>query len=259
LRARTTTARRGNFEVFTTDAAFNAFWRDSLFTEGNGSADFFGDAHFVIPANQHFAATHPRANTSQGVHRIDFDPHGHQHYDLLTGQDGSSAESLYVSVALRKGKRSAITWRFDAPTDRFVQVGAAVEQPDYEYELYPLATALYPDCPSAGYEWLRFGRVLGPDSTSRNENWQVVRYAAGRIGYIDLAPDRIVKLSDADFPFWQGWEKRAQGQLVNPDDGVCGDESVIALKQENSDASRKQLPIGSVGMTRKRVFRPRSG
>jgi predicted chitinase len=29
--------------------------------------------------------------------------------------------------------------------------------------------------------------------------------------------------------------------LVNPDDGVCGDESVIALRQANSDASRKQL------------------
>jgi hydroxyethylthiazole kinase len=28
---------------------------------------------------------------------------------------------------------------------------------------------------------------------------------------------------------------------VNPDDGVCGDESVIALRQANSDASRKQL------------------
>jgi hypothetical protein len=64
-------------------------------------------------------------------------------------------------------------------------------QDNYEYELYRLSTALYPDCPSAGLEWLRFGRVLGSDTTTRNETGSLVRYSDSAVGYIDLAPNEL--------------------------------------------------------------------
>jgi len=42
-----------HFEVFMLDADFNGIWRDSsAITQGTGSDDWFGDAHFVIPAQR---------------------------------------------------------------------------------------------------------------------------------------------------------------------------------------------------------------
>jgi predicted chitinase len=225
-------------EVFTTDAAFTAFWRDSTaVTQGAGSADFFGDAHFVIPAGQSFVERHPRA-AATGAHRIDFP--GPADYALPLGQAGQNANPLFVSVELLRGRRIATTYEA-GPDNTFVQVGHPVVQDDYEYELYRLATALYPDCSSAGFEWLRFGRVLGPDSTTRNENWQLVRYGADAMGYINLAPQAIAKLSDADFPHWQGWERRDEGQTANANDGICDDQRTIALSQAFTDESRRKL------------------
>jgi predicted chitinase len=225
-------------EVFTTDAAFNALWRDSTaVTQGAGSADFFGDAHFVIPAGQTFVERHPRA-AATGAHRIDFP--GPADYALPLGQAGQNANPLFVSVTLQRGRRIATTSQA-SPDNIFVQVGHPVVQDDYEYELYRLATALYPDCPSAGFEWLRFGRVLGPDSTTRNENWQLVRYGADAMGYINLAPQAIAKLSDADFPHWRGWERRDEGQTANANDGICDDQRTIALSQASTDESRRKL------------------
>lgn len=233
-----------HFEVFTTDEAFGAFWRDSLFIEGHGSDDCFGDTHFVIPAGQAFHARHPRA-APQGAHRIDFDAHAH--YGLPVGQDGRNEgggdvdRTLYVSVKLHKGTRIATTYTWDRVRDRYVPLGAPVQQEGYEYELYRLATALYSDCPSAGCEWLRYGRGLGPDRSTRQESWHLVRYAADKVGYIDLAHAQIVKLSDADFPHWHGWEKHDQGRLVGADDGLCTDEAVIALAQASDEDSKKKL------------------
>src|SRR5690606_33016128 len=93
---------------------------------------------------------------------------------------------LHVSVRFEQGSRIATTYRRSADGS-FTQLGDPVRQDDYEYELYRLATALYPDCPSAGFEYLRFGRILGPDTTARVENWQLIRYSATEMGYINLA------------------------------------------------------------------------
>jgi hypothetical protein len=214
-------------EVFVTDAQLQAFWRNSAnVTSGNGSDDFFGDAHFVVPAQQAFVAKHPRA-AATGAHRIDFP--GNQDFNLDVGQAGQNDQRLFVTVRLEKGDRIATTFAAKADGSGYVQVGAPVVQAQYEYELYRLATALYPDCPSAGFEWLRFGRVLGSDTTERNENWQLVRYSADAVGYIDLAPQSIAKLSDADFPFWQGWAKCEEGEAARSEDGVCDDPRALAI------------------------------
>lgn len=219
-----------HFEVFMLDADFQRVWRDSgAVTEGTGSNDWFGDAHFVIPAQQPFAERHPRADTS-GAHRIDF-PRSAD-LELPLGQAGQSDQRLYVSVSLQQGRRIATTYRAAAGSHE--QIGTAVVQDNYEYELYRLATALYPDCPSAGLEWLRFGRMLGNETTTRNENWQLVRYGedAAAIGYVNLAAADITKLSDADFPQWHGWERREEGDTANASDGLCDDERTLALVQQ---------------------------
>jgi predicted chitinase len=217
-----------HFEVFMLDADFQRVWRDSTaITEGTGSNDWFGDAHFVIPQGRQFAARHPRAATA-GSHRLDFP--GANDFPLPLGREGQNAHQLFVSVSLQRGRRIATTYRADGRLG-FEQVGTAVVQDDYEYELYRLATALYPDCASAGLEWLRFGRVLGSDTTTRNENWQLVRYGDDplEIGYIDLAPQAIAKLSDADFPHWHGWERREEGDTANAGDGICDDAYTLEL------------------------------
>lgn len=220
-----------HFEVFMLDADFQRVWRDSsAITEGTGSNDWFGDAHFVIPSQQSFAERHPRA-AANGSHRIDFP--GSTDFQLPIGRDGRNEHQLFVSVSLQRGRRIATTYSADG-RGGFEQIGSPVVQDDYEYELYRLATALYPDCPSAGFEWLRFGRVLGSDTTTRNENWQLVRYGEDvqAIGYIDLAPQTIAKLSDADFPHWHGWERRDEGYTANASDGICDDEYTLGLVQQ---------------------------
>lgn len=227
-----------HIEVFATDAGLGAFWRESTaVTEGAGSADFYGDAHFVIPANRDFAVRHPRA-AGTGAHRIDFP--GNNDFALPEGTAGQNTSDLCVTVKLEKGRRIATTYVAGAG-GTYEQLGAPVVQDNYEYELFRLASALYPDCPSAGLEWLRFGRVLGTDTTTRNENWQLVRYSATAMGYIDLAPNAIVKLSDADFVHWQGWEKRDEGQTANAGDGICDDQRTITLCQGADEASRVKV------------------
>lgn len=186
-----------HFEVFMLDADFRRVWRDSRnVAAGKGSDDWFGDAHYVLPADQAFLARHPRA-AAKGEHRIDC-AQGVS-VSLPEGVAGRNATELFVSVSLQQGRRTAQTWRARADGGH-EPVGAPVVQEGFEYELYHLATALYPDRPSAGLEWLRLGRVLGTERSTREENWQLVRYSDTAVGYVNLAPAAITKLSDADFP-----------------------------------------------------------
>lgn len=218
-----------HFEIFATEADFNAFWRDSAtVAAGNhGSDDVFGDMHFIIPANQSFADRHPRAIAP---HRIDL-PGPNAFYELDTGQAGQNAERLQVVMNLSGGTRIATTYRLDAQGRLGARIGDPVVQTDYEYELYRLATALYPDCPSAGFEYLRFGRILGPDTTTRVENWQLIRYSATEMGYINLADptNQVSVLSDADFPM--RWQRLEEGQATSPTDGMANVEELTRLLQ----------------------------
>jgi len=233
--------RRIHFEVFTTDEHLPRFWKDSsTATNQTASKDFYGEAHFIIPANKPFAARHPNAAQP---HRIEFDTE--HFYDLPVGQAGTSSEQLIVSVRLDKGTRTASTYVKQGDAYRALGSGTAgtpVVQSDYEYELFRLATALYPDCPSAGFEWLRFGRILSSDTTTHNQNWQLVRYSDSAVGYIDLAQADVIKLSDADFPFWRGWEKIEEGQLASPSDAFVDDPHALTLlNNTTSDSGRKKL------------------
>ena len=227
-----------HFEIFTTAEALEAFWRDSdAVRQGAGSADVYGDVHFVVPTQQAFAERHPRA-AAGGNHAIQFP--GNANHELPVGQVGQNQHQLYVSVKLQGGRRTATSYR-RLPDGSHEQIGQPVVQENYEYDLYRLATALYPDCPSAGLEWLRLGRVLGSENTSRVENWQLVRYNDNSAGYINLAAPNIIKLSDADFPRWHGWQRCDEGERASAADGLCDDEATIALSVSRDERSNLRV------------------
>ncbi|MCL7679396.1 M23 family peptidase, partial [Klebsiella pneumoniae] len=89
----------------------------------------------------------------------------------------TSAEALFVSMTFEKGDCSMITRRqnitigahFDTVGEPLVNIDA--NQIDdirrlglkYEYNLYWTAKRLYPQNPSAGYELLRFGRIISTE------------------------------------------------------------------------------------------------
>lgn len=238
-----------HFEIFATQADFQRFWRDcrAIPEGGHGSADAFGDTHFIIPQGRRFAATHARANTQ---HHIDFP--GDATFPLDRGQQGQNTERLHVVVSLMQGRRVAATYRLDANGRIAGPVGTPIIQENYEYELFRLAKALYPDCPSAGFEYLRFGRILGPDRTARAENWQLIRYADNSIGYIDLAATEnlVTVLSDADFPLL--WQRLDESETASPEDGIANIQQLDQLLQLPTPPSNASLfaPPDFVARTR---------
>lgn len=99
-------------------------------------------------------------------------------------------------------------------------------------------------------ELLRMGKVIGPDkdklSAEDTHNWQLVTYANGQQGYVDLADAAVVEhvLSDADFPYWLGWQKKDGGLFGS--NGQCDmhdllDVLKVAHDGETGDTARQQL------------------
>lgn len=259
-----------HFEIFATEADFNVFWRDraAVAAGHNGSDDVFGDMHLIIPAGRDFVATHPHANAdnqivlatnargaaiasypapagtagrgsipaTQVAHRVPVDHTLPGGPPQIIGADGA----LHVTVRFEQGARIATTYQRTVDGG-LTQLGAPVRQDDYEYELYRLATALYPDCPSAGFEYLRFGRILGPDTTARVENWQLIRYSATETGYVNLADpaNEISVLSDADFPMH--WRTLQEGEAASPADGIANIEELTRLLRLPAEPSVSAL------------------
>ncbi len=92
------------------------------------------------------------------------------------------------------------------------EIGTLAEESEYAYKLYDKAKQYYPQSPSAGYELLRFGRVLGPDNLlpTNAAHWRQIKFPGktgeeSRAGWVNLNSDSVTKFSDADFPHWQGW------------------------------------------------------
>ena len=113
------------------------------------------------------------------------------------------------------------------------------------YDLYARAVKAYPGCPSAGYELLRFGRVLGPDQPATSDlhagrlpHFRAIRYIDGLgqtvAGYLDLNPSRVNVYSDADFPDWLGWtfiDDDAEG------DSRCNSQQLLEVIDPRPDAA----------------------
>jgi predicted chitinase len=169
----------------------------------NGRADaVYGEMYVNIPVGAHVYVQRPVHNqpapTAGAVH--------------------TTTEALIVGLWYAGGDGAAAN-RGDAYLTTYAlngtQLGAPTNEPDAEYNLYTTAIAIstaYPatgrPAPSAVYELLRFGRVLGPDALTPADvpHWRQVRYSATAQGWVNLNAANIQKFSDADFPQWKKWK-----------------------------------------------------
>jgi predicted chitinase len=108
----------------------------------------------------------------------------------------------------------------------------AFEMKGYEYDLYARALRMYPDCPSAGTDLMRYGRIVGVDPAPANQAdcWLAMPFGTGadQMGYVDLAKAAVLKFSDADFPHFKGWT-RVKESGVHATDGKVDVQFLTAL------------------------------
>lgn len=231
-----------HFEIFATDDALSKFFVDSQNAGEAGTKGTWGDSYFIVKAGSEAVGAHPTGSTTIGGHGFPM------------GQAGKvdATKDLFVRIAFRNGTKCTTTWsageQDEPPT--LLTLDEGVADADYEYDLYKIAKALYPSCPSAGYEFMRVGKIIGPDgaklAANEKHNWQLVTYTTGAKGYLDLADPGVVKqvLSDADFPYWLGWQKGIGGLFA--DSGQCTMHNLLDVLKvshdgDRSDASRNQL------------------
>lgn len=153
----------------------------------NGRIDaVYGDAYFQLPVGTVIYA--PKSATERSIPA-----------SIPVAVHTTDVE-LFVGIRYA-GHGFVSTYQADG-----VQVGTTLQEDDFEYNLYKKAMDLHTQCPSAAFELLRFGRVLGPDvlAPADTPHWRQVCYPGGQ-GLVNLAPAIIHKFSDADFPHWRGW------------------------------------------------------
>lgn len=199
---------------------------------GNGRTDScWGDMYFFVPPEALGYAQRPAnlarvANSSAVVYRRPTLPAGaapvetvepgrHSGIAIVApnvdGYEWAVASLLQRGMVVRmhyeKGQCQLTSYYLTGDP-----IGTQAEAHDFEYDLYTTATRRYPQCPSAGYELLRFGRILGPDSLRADDSahWRQIK-VPGRAGqespsaWFDLNGPGVTQFSDADFPHWQGW------------------------------------------------------
>lgn len=185
------------------------------YLRGNGRVDScWGDAHFHLPPEvlcyeeRPTSWTNPTNPTTTIVTR--------------------PRQSLFIRMHYEKGQCTLTTL-----TEAGELVGELAEPHDFEYDLYETARDRYPACPSAGYELLRWGRVLGPDALKpiQAAHWRQVALPNGS-AWVNLNATTVTCFSDADFPHWLGW------QLIDDDtddDSHCQSPTVRAILKLDED------------------------
>ncbi|WNC89835.1 hypothetical protein RI103_00285 [Paraburkholderia sp. FT54] len=252
-------------EVFMTPGDFDTFFSHTQL--GNAApdtpttTDCWGHTYYMIPAGQQFYALPPGTDAHNKLRGIEFE----------SGHTDTNALPLVVETYFSKGTKYTNVWSVAADGSRTPLTDQSVSEPDYEYDLYKRATALYSTCPSDGYEMLRFGRILSPATLTdqpansppsadgalpgnphptnipgQRVTWARVPYATGRFGYIDISARAIKKLSDADFPSFMGWQKLGDGNTPFGSDGLC---DIDALKKIVRDAAASEQPTVSAATT----------
>ncbi|MEX3931952.1 peptidase M23 [Paraburkholderia phymatum] len=246
-----------HFEIFMTrddfDAYFDRTQPGNITTTHLCDNGCWGHTYFVIPVGRAFHALPPTADAQGKLHGIEF----------VRRQSGQNEQPLYVETYFQKGNRYTNVWGVSSDGRKNLLTETPICEKSYEYEMYKRVTALYPTCPSDGYDLLRFGRTLfTPIASSpaedrsqtresdQRETWVRVAFAAQQDGYIDISDTTIQKLSDANFPYFMGWQKISEANSPFNDDGLC---DINALKNILRDAAVHQIPdeISSIDEYRK--------
>ncbi|MDI2113923.1 M23 family metallopeptidase [Commensalibacter nepenthis] len=148
------------------------------------------------------------------------------------GTDFTIGQDLYVEMAFDKGKCTFTSYDMDGQPlvgDPVVTQGdSSYTDAVHEYNLYKASLALYPSKPTAGFELLRFGRVIGDEdfeAPTTITHFREIQTAKGKY-WVDLNKPYIKKYSDADLPYWKGWG------VVSDDtdgDGRCDSTIVTSI------------------------------
>jgi predicted chitinase len=114
-----------------------------------------------------------------------------------------------------------------------------------EYDLYKASRSRYLHCAAAGYELLRFGRVIGADALHPDDsNLQAGHHVHFReipclledgtlvSGFVDLNADGVQVFSDADLPPWKQWW---QVQDAADGDSRCSAAEIRRLLDADGD------------------------
>ncbi|WP_321839674.1 hypothetical protein [Paraburkholderia bannensis] len=242
-------------EVFMADADFKAWFDQDGHKVQIGEkspvqpplGDYWGHSYFVI----------------KGPLELYPQPTGDETwFPRVPGGAIAAGDTLYVEAWFNLGRRYTRAWMDNGGSGNvtlLTPVPVADPYDDdtrqYEYNLYQRSMALYPACPSDGYELLRFGRIFSTPATltapasspppvdgalignphPTNIPDQCVTWIAvpfdekGTLGYVDIAPDSVTKLSDADFPFFTGWQKVDEDNTPFNHDGLCGYDALCRL------------------------------
>lgn len=225
-----------HFEIFMADGDFTA-WFDKVQLGVKKpvqptTSDYWGHSYFILSGTLEFCPQ------PAGIDK--------KWFPRVSGGRLDANDTLYVEAWFNKGRRFTRAWidkggsgkvtllTPDPIADPYDSKTDSHDRPKrYEYDLYDRAMALYPDCPSDGYEMLRFGRILSDHPTLTGTacaTWIAVPFDAnGTVGYVDIAPDAITKLSDADFPFFTGWQKVDGNNTPFHDAGRCDYATLCGL------------------------------
>ena len=189
-----------------------------LNTAVDGRVDaVYGELYFRLPAGTRIYAAAP-LNNNPVAHRQPPapTPRAALPAPVPLTETHTTATPLFVGLRYAGGEGLAAN-RGDATLSTYREngtpLGTALEENDAEYNLYRTATNIsnaYPaaarPAPSAVYELLRFGRVIGPDALvpANVPHWREIRHPGGR-GWVNLNATGVTQFSDADFPQWKGW------------------------------------------------------
>lgn len=181
----------------------------------------YGDIHFYLPAGTTFYDKAPAGNSTStaGISELHI-----------------SNVPLYATMALAQGRCTMVTRQKNTQIGgKYDLLGESLvnaDGEDYEYNLYKTAMRNYRESPSAGFELLRFGRVINTEHETLVPAdaplWMTVSYPGGK-GVVNLADPSIKKFSDADFPHWTGW------QLVDDDtdsNSQCNSATIKKLQED---------------------------
>jgi predicted chitinase len=197
----------------------------------NGRTDaIYGDIWFTVPTGASIFANEPHP------YRLD-DEESAPGPSIRSQQPTFTTCDLVIRMRYELGNCTLTTFR-QQDDGRYVEVGSPPSRDrEYEYNLYKEATRLnarYAElganftvapAPSAIYEMLRFGRIVGPDPLPVNGqfgHWREIKTPEGT-GWTNLSSAAVGAFSDADFPHWAGWS------LIDDDestDSLCDSPTI---------------------------------
>ncbi|HGX9319763.1 TPA: peptidase M23 [Escherichia coli] len=183
----------------------------------------YGDSHFYLPAGTPIYGDMPEENSLANNSPVQ-----------------RTSVPLYVTMSFDTGNCTMVTrQQHEVLSDTYTEVGSPLinaDGKDYEYNLYSYALQLYPKSPSAGYEMLRFGRVVNTEYEelvpADAPLWRTINTPQGK-GVVNLGARDIRVYSDGDFPHWTGWK------LVNDDadtNSQCNSPTILCTTR--NDLSR---------------------